>query len=275
MTWRRLLVVTGLLVAVLVVVGAIVFLLPRDQSSVHSTTLPVSPKPTGSHETPVFPTLTKPGAPPTTTKPGATPSTTYPADVPPSTSKPDVTTSTTTPFRLEDGKVVYRAPSPMRVNDVQRVTVRVAGAVVPPDLTSGLPGTGSVTVDDAKVGPSLTADLSGPDFQITRVGGDDGRRELPEGGFAEWAWDVRPQKSGDLKLDFVLYVAKDTGGVPIHYRTYAHEVEVDVNFPFSFAKFVRDYGALTGLTVPVVAGALWTLLRWLRKKREKEESPEE
>lgn len=265
MTWRRLLVVTGLLVAVLAVVGAIVLLLPRDQSSVHPTTLPVSPTPPASDGPSGFPTLTKPNAPPTTTKP----------DVPPSTTKPDATTPTTTRFRLEDGKVVYRAPSPMRVNDVQRVTVRVAGAVVPPDLTSGLPGTGSVTVDDAKVGPSLTADLSGPDFQITRVGGDDGRRELPEGGFAEWAWDVRPQKSGDLKLDFVLYVAKDTGGVPIHYRTYAHEVEVDVNFPFSFAKFVRDYGALTGLTVPVVAGALWTLLRWLRKKREKEENPEE
>ncbi len=253
MTWRRVLVVTGLLVAVLVVAGAIVLLLPRDQSSVHSTTVPVSPTPPASGGPSVVPTPTKPNTTPTTTKPDAT----------------------TTRFRLEDGKVVYRAPSPMRVNDVQRVTVRVAGAVVPPDLTSGLPGTGSVTADPAKVGPSLTADLSGPDFQITRVGGDDGRRELPEGGFAEWAWDVRPQKSGDLRLDFVLYVAKDTGGVPIHYRTYAHEVEVDVNFPFSFGKFVKDYGALTGLTVPVVAGAVWTLLRWLRKKREKEESPEE
>jgi len=254
MTWRRLLVVTGLLVAVLVAVGAIVLLLPRDQSSTRPTTVPVSPTPPASDGPSVVPTPTKPNTTPTTTKPDATPSTTR--------------------FRLEDGKVVYRAPSPMRVNDVQRVTVRVAGAVVPPDLTSGLPGTGSVTVDPAKVGLSLTADLSGPDFQITRVGGDDGRRELPEGGFAEWAWDVRPQKSGDLKLDFVLYVAKDTGGVPIHYRTYAHEVEVDVNFPFSFAKFVRDYGALTGLTVPVVAGALWTLLRWLRKKRKSREAEE-
>ncbi len=263
MTWRRLLLVTGLLVAVLVTVGAIVLLLPNEQSSVHPTTVHVSTTPPASDEPSGIPTLTKPGATtPTPTKPDATPTTT----------KPDATT--TTRFRLEDGKVVYRAPSPMRVNDVQRVTVRVAGAAVPPDLTSGLPGTGSVTEDPAKVGPSLTADLSGLDFQITRVGSDDGRRELPEGGFAEWAWDVRPQKSGDLKLDFVLYVAKDTGGVPIHYRTYAHEVEVDVNFPFSFAKFVRDYGALTGLTVPVVAGALWTLLRWLRKKREKNESPE-
>lgn len=70
MTWRRLLVVTGLLVAVLVVVGAIVLLLPRDQLSVH---------------------------------------------------------------RFGDR-------------------------------------------GSSKVGPSLTADLNGPDFQITRVGGDDGRR---------------------------------------------------------------------------------------------------
>jgi hypothetical protein len=159
----------------------------------------------------------------------------------------------------------------MRVNDVQRVSVRVAGKDTPPEWTSGLPGTGSVTVHPAPVGSSLTADLSGPDFLITRVGGDDGKRELQEGGFAEWAWDVRPQKSGKLRLDFVLYVAKDAGGVPIHYRTYAHEVEVEVNFPFSFGKFVKDYGALTGLTVPVVAGAIWTFIHWLRKKRKKAE----
>jgi hypothetical protein len=82
---------------------------------------------------------------------------------------------------------------------------------------------------------------------------------------------VRPQKSGTLRLDFVLYVAKDTGGVPVHYRTYAHEVEVEVNFSFSFGKFVKDYGALTGLTVPVVAGAVWTFIHWLRKRRKNPE----
>lgn len=240
MNLRGVLVLTGLLVAIVVVVGAVMFVLSDsdNNSSVDPTTVPVSP-------------------------PGSAAPTALP-------------TTTTSTFALQDGQVVYRAPSPMRVNDFQRVTVRVAAKDGPPELTSGLPGTGQITIDPAKIGASLSADLSGPDFQITRVGGDDGKRELPEGGFSEWAWDVRPQKSGKLKLDFVLYVAKETGGVPVYYRTYAHEVEVEVNFPYSFGKFVKDYGALTGLTVPVVAGALWTFFRWWRKKRKPaEEEPVE
>lgn len=229
MNLRGVLALAGVLVAVLAVVAAITFLLdPFYSVSIDRTMMPVTP----------------------TQQPAVT------------------TTTTTTKFRLVEGQVVYRAPSPMRVNEVQRVTVRVAGSGAPPELTSGLPGTGSITVDPAKVGPALAADLSGTDFQITRVGnGDDGKRELQDGEFAEWAWDVRPQKSGKPKLDFVLYVARETGGAPVYYRTYAHEVEVEVSFSYSVGKFVKEYGALTGLTVPVVAGAAWTFFRWLRKKR--------
>jgi hypothetical protein len=252
MNLRAVLASNGLLVA-LVTVGFLA--LACQSSSPPHTTPPTTPPWPAS--TPDHTVGTEPPIP--TLKPSNTPSRT------------EVPTPTTTAFRLRDGQVVYRAPSPMRVNEAQRVTVRVAGRDAPPDLTSGLPGTGSVSAAPAKVGSALSADLSGPDFQITRVGGDDGQRELPDGGFAEWAWDVRPQKSGNLRLDFVLYVAKDTGGVPIHYRTYAHEVEVEVNFSYSFGKFVKDYGALTGLSVPVIAGAAWTFIRWLRKRREKTE----
>lgn len=234
MRWQRLATVVGLAIAVVAVVVSLVYVSYDDPDP--------APAITATTAVPVSPTEPSDGRLPS---------------------------PTTTSFRLRTSQVAYRAPSPMRVNDVQRVTVRVAGELGPPDLTSGLPGTGRVSVNQAQVGTDLTADLSGPDFQISRVGGDDGRRELPEGGYAEWAWDVRPQKSGNLHLDFVLYVAKDSGGVPIHYRTYAHEVDVEVNFSYTVGKFVKDYGAITGLSVPVLAGALWTFLRWLRKKRAK------
>ncbi|WP_143467172.1 DUF3422 domain-containing protein [Lentzea kentuckyensis] len=260
MNWRAVLVSLGLFV-VLVTVCFLVVLNENQHASAPVTTSPSTPPwPTSTPDLTGWPITPTPCDP---LLPCATPPTTRSA------------TPSTTRFQLADGQVVYRAPSPMRVNEAQRVTVRVAGRDVPPDLTSGLPGTGRVSVAPAKVGSALTAHLSGPEFQITSVGGDDGQRELPDGGFAEWAWDVRPQKSGSLRLDFVLYVAKDTGGVPIHYRTYAHEVEVEVNFSYSFGKFMKDYGALTGLSVPVIAGAAWTFIRWLRKKREKPEPVEE
>lgn len=240
------LVVAGVVVAALVVIGAIVFMLGEQSSPTagRSSTCETSdPELVVSGPSPQLP-----GA--TTASPGFKPA---------------------PPVKLVDGQVVYRAPAPMRVNDVQRVAVRVAGKSAPPELVCGLPGSGSVTVSPANVGSRLVARLSGPDFLISRVGDDDGLRELALGGFTEWAWDVRPQKSGRLQLDLALYVLREDSGVTAHYRTYAHQVEVEVNVPYSLSKFVKEYGAITGLSVPVIATATWTFVVWLRKKRAKPE----
>jgi hypothetical protein len=172
-----------------------------------------------------------------------------------------------------NGQVAYRAPTPMRVNDVQRVTVRIAGQVAPPEFTSSLPGSGKVTVEQVRVGSNLTADLSSADFQITRVGGDDGRRTLAADSFAEWAWDVRPLRSGTRHLDLVVYVRLTDGSAPIYYKTFDHSVEVEVDILFSFSRWLKDYGALTGLTIPVLAAAAWKLVRHLRLAKSEKATP--
>ncbi|MFD0202852.1 MULTISPECIES: hypothetical protein [Saccharothrix] len=167
---------------------------------------------------------------------------------------------------VRDGHVAYRAPAPMRVNDLQRVTVRVSGDVIPPGFTSGLPGTGGVTTGSAKVGDRLTASLTGPDFDIALVG-DKVERSLLEGDYVEWAWNVRPKRSGKLLLDFSLYVVVPGEDAPIYHRTYDHSVEVEVNFVHSVGVWVKDYGALTGLSIPVLAAAAWRFASFLRKRR--------
>ena len=53
---------------------------------------------------------------------------------------------------------------------------------------------------------------------------------------------------------------------PIYHRTYDHSVEVEVNFVHSLGAWIRDYGALTGLSIPVLAAAAWKLLTALRKR---------
>jgi hypothetical protein len=161
---------------------------------------------------------------------------------------------------LRAGTIAYRAPEPMRVGEAQRVTVRVTDGSEPPD-TSGLPGTGSLTVDPAPVGPDVRAALTGPDFDIERVGDDDGRRFLPTGGHVEWAWDVRPQRSGRLQLDVTLYVLLSDGSAPIEVRTYDRSVDVDVDTWREVRGWLKEWLPYTGLTVPVLAGGIWALVR--------------
>lgn len=161
---------------------------------------------------------------------------------------------------LREGTIAYRAPEPMRVGDAQRVTVRVTDGGEPPDA-SGLPGTGSLTVDPAPVGPDVRAALTGPDFDIERVGDDDGRRFLPTGGHVEWAWDVRPRRSGRLQLDVTLYVLLSDGSAPIEVRTYDRSVEVSVDTWREVGGWLQKWLPYTGLTVPVVVAGIWALVR--------------
>lgn len=166
---------------------------------------------------------------------------------------------------LRDGHLVYRPPSPMRVNDWRRVVVRVSDPSAPPDFKAGLPGSGPVTTRDVRVGSDLIADLAGPDFTVVRVGGDDGRRTLATGTFAEWQWDVRPLRSGQRSLSLVLHVRLTEGGSPVDVRTFVEEVSVQVNVAYSVSQWVKHYWQATGLTVPVIAAAVWAVIRWRRQ----------
>jgi hypothetical protein len=220
-------------------------------------------------------------APPTTTsEPGDETTTTSTMEaVDPSTG---VTAPPTSPVRedtrqqeldrqrrmLRDGTIAYRAPEPMRVGEAQRVTVRVTDGSGPPDV-SGLPGTGRPTVDPATVGPDVKAVLTGPDFDIERVGDDDGRRALATGGHVEWAWDVRPERSGRLHLDVTLYVLVSDGSTSIEVRTYDRSVDVDVDAWREVRGWLKEWLPYTGLTVPVAVGGIWALVARRRTAKEK------
>ena len=222
-------------------------------------------------------------APPTTTEPtvgdDTTTTTRHDENVGPSTGAPEPPTSPVPEDTrqqeldrqrrmLRDGTIAYRAPEPMRVGEAQRVTVRVTDGTGPPDV-AGLPGTGSPTVDPATVGPDVRAVLTGPDFDIEPVGDDNGRRSLATGGHVEWAWDVRPERSGRLRLDVTLYVLVSDGSTSIEVRTYDRSVDVDVDAWREVRGWLKEWLPYTGLTVPVVVGGIWALLARRRTAKKK------
>lgn len=171
--------------------------------------------------------------------------------------------------QLRDGTIAYRAPEPMRVNDFQRVTVRVRDESSESTTAPELPGTGPMTSDPVKVGPDVKAELTGRDFEIGPVGDDDGRRVLVTGGYVDWAWDVRPLRSGRLQLSVTLSVLlEDASAPPLEVRTYDRVVNVDVDPWFSFKRFLKEWGALTGIGVPAVVIGIWTLYKHWRQRGE-------
>jgi hypothetical protein len=59
---------------------------------------------------------------------------------------------------------------------------------------------------------------------------------------------------------------------PVDFKTYAHPVDVEVNLPVSAARWLKEYGPLTGVTIPVLAAALWAVVRRIRQQRATESS---
>jgi hypothetical protein len=170
---------------------------------------------------------------------------------------------------LREGVIGFRGPEPMRVDERVRVTVRVADDEMAASV-SNVPGTGAVTVEPAPVGPHVRASLTSQDFEITQVGDDNGRRVLLTDGYAEWSWDVRPLRSGRLQLDVTLYVLMPGDDPPVEVRTYQRAIEVDVNAWYSVVSWLKEWGPVTGLSVPVVVGGVWAYARHTRDKpREK------
>lgn len=220
-----------------------------------------------SAEPPALPDPTEPPSPsitespprpgPVTGAPGAGP----PTDGPPLTTERQQLLDRQRSF-LRDGRLVYRPPSPMRVNEWKRVVVRISDSSAPPDFEEGLPGSGPVRPHDVKVGSDLIAEITSPDFEIVRVGSDDGRRTLATETFAEWQWDVRPLRSGQRELSLVLYVRlTDDSGSPLDVKTFVEKIEVEVNPVYTASQWVKSYWPATGLTVPVIVAAVWAVIR--------------
>lgn len=175
---------------------------------------------------------------------------------------------------LREGVIVRDVPPSMYQGELSRVVVRVSAHKDVPGLQTGLSPTG-VSTAPALVGSDVVAELSGPDFEISRIGSDDGRRLLGTNALVEWQWNVRPSKSGMFDLQVVLYVRLRDEGVPIDVQTYNETVSVAVNPMQTVTRWFQDYGAATGLTIPVLVGAAIAVVRYMRRNKSQGAQPVE
>jgi hypothetical protein len=160
---------------------------------------------------------------------------------------------------LRSGRIVHNVPAQMRVNAVTTVSVTVAGELLSPYFPLNRAG---YTVQPALVGSDLVANLDGADFEIKRIGGEDGRRTLATDSSATWEWQVRPLTSGPRILLLTLLVNVAGEGPPTDVRTLSQHVDVQADPIYASAQLLKAWLPVTGITVPVVfAGAFYVCSR--------------
>jgi hypothetical protein len=179
--------------------------------------------------------------------------------------------------RLDPGMMVFNPPESMKQFSLHRVELRILhmGSETPgastqtaaaATLTSDLEGPGTPVVESLAVGTVMKARLSGDGFEITPLHEEE---QIVAGDtYTEWAWNVKPLRSGehDLHLTITVKVIVDGFGekardIPVITR----RVKVQVD-PLGVTKgFISEHWewVWTALLVPLV-GWLWKVYRGKR-----------
>ena len=99
--------------------------------------------------------------------------------------------------QLSIGQIVFNPSEEMTEHIRERIEVRISQNIIE-DLTQGLKGRGIPQVEEIKVSTVMAAKLTGDTFKIIPL--SDEEQPILSSGYAQWEWDVTPQKAGHRKL---------------------------------------------------------------------------
>lgn len=171
--------------------------------------------------------------------------------------------------RLEFGNIVFNMPPAMVLNKVESISLLLSKKHTVQELQEKIREeavAGDIEDSRIKVHDKMQAIITGDGFQITAVTAD--TLPISQQEVTEWKWDVRPLRSGKLRLHVVLNAVVDlddgTGPHPFPIRTFNKEYVVDVPWrDRSFFSFISNnwQWLWTTLIIPVAA---WV---WSRKRK--------
>lgn len=171
---------------------------------------------------------------------------------------------------MDLGNIAFNVPPNMTLDKSEFIVLKLSLSQSPDNLKQILEGehvAGDIKTDRIKVDDNMQAILTGDGFQITPVTAES--LPISKQSTTEWKWDVRPLRSGVLRLHVVLNALVDvdgTGKRPYPIKSFDHEYRVDVpwqNKPV-FAFVGNNWQWLwTTLIIPVGA---WV---WNRRRKKK------
>jgi hypothetical protein len=143
----------------------------------------------------------------------------------------------------------------MRVGNRYEVQARIAPSDVPTEeLTSGLPGEASPTVDTLPVGPLMELKLHDPADAFRVVPITPAVQSVQERTVTRWVWSVMPLRSGRHTL--ILTATAMIGENRTPYQTYDAEITVQANPPVT----IRSFWTANWQAILAALGTLGTLV---------------
>ncbi len=161
-----------------------------------------------------------------------------------------------------EGELVYRPPSPMKVNEAETVTVRAVSGLSPVDPAEELPGTGEPVRRTPTICERMRAYLVGDGFEVHRIGEEMGSRTVTDTLAVVWVWTVTPTRSGDRVLELQLFVEMEEGDHPVLIRTFREDIAIEGSRGYTVSRWLTTWWPLTGLSLPVILPGIVWLVRW-------------
>lgn len=171
--------------------------------------------------------------------------------------------------RLEFGNIVFNIPPSMVLNKVESISLLLSKKHTMQELQKRIleeAVTGDIQSAKIKVHDEMQAIITGDGFQMTAVTPD--TLPISQQEVTEWKWDVRPLRSGRLRLHVVLNALADlddgTGPHPYPIRTFDKEYMVEVPWrdkPLFYFISNNWQWLWTALIIPLVA---WV---WNRRRK--------
>ena len=159
--------------------------------------------------------------------------------------------------RIPVGNVLFNPPGSMKVGVVERVVVRISKDANA-NILEALKGRGVAQIESIKVSELMKVKVSGSDFKITQLNEEE--QFISSHGFTEWAWNIKPQKSGNkiLHVHITLRIRLPFGEEKKDYPVIDRDVIVKVNPAYSAKVFIDTYWkwVATAVILPLV-GLIW------------------
>lgn len=165
---------------------------------------------------------------------------------------------------LKEAGYRFDVESSMDIDDFQTPILKVSLTKSGTELLAESQDKGEIVVGDIKIAKFAEAELTGPDFDITKLSPE--QQVVTPHKDVLWRWEIRPKKEGNLKLYLTLYSLLTVGDKEkFHNITSLHKmVNVNVNLKQSLAVAAKDlekHPVLVDLMKWFVVG-IGSLLLW-------------
>jgi hypothetical protein len=172
---------------------------------------------------------------------------------------------------MKQGNIAFNVPPVMSLDQTYLIALNLSLAKTSDELKDELRDkgvTGDLKTDRISVDSNMQAILTGDGFAINPVTAD--KLPISANNVTEWKWDVRPIKSGTLRLHVVINALVDlndgTGRQPYPVKSFDKEYDVAVPWKnrFVFA-FIGNNWQWLWATIVIPVGGLW----WNRHRKKK------